>query len=37
MMDKSWRQNIETTILNLKEGSVGLEYLWIKQMNWKRF
>jgi len=23
MMDKSWRQNIETTILNLKEGSVG--------------
>lgn len=23
MMDKSWRQNIESTILNLKEGSVG--------------
>ncbi len=23
MMDKSWRQNIEGTILNLKEGSVG--------------
>ncbi|MCK7577305.1 MAG: hypothetical protein MZV65_16675 [Chromatiales bacterium] len=23
MMDKSWRQNIETTILNLKDGSVG--------------
>ena len=23
MMDKSWRQNIESTILNLKEGAVG--------------
>jgi hypothetical protein len=23
MMDKSWRENIESTIINLKDGSVG--------------